>query len=84
MELLVCITGNGNAVQPGHVIEAMPDGHAWSEAERSSPAWRIVRVDLTPVEADALRVFGGSAIKLDLTGLPDQMTRVDLYARAGL
>lgn len=84
MELLVCIVGNGNRVLPGHVIEAMPDGHPWSEAERSNPAWRIVRADLTPVEADALRVFGGSAIRLDVVGMPDQMTREQLYARAGL
>lgn len=38
----------------GDVVAALPDGHPFSERELTNPAWRIVRVPLTQVEAEAL------------------------------
>lgn len=39
----------------GESIVACPDGHAWSEAERTNPDWLIVRrPDLSEAEAGAL------------------------------
>lgn len=82
MELLICIQGNGNAVLPGHVIDAQPDGWQWSPAEREHPGWRIVRADITQVEADSLKVSSGSKSRVRLDDLPNVLTRADLYARA--
>lgn len=42
------------ASQRGDVIAAMPDGWAWSDAERNNPEWLIVTADITDVEAGAL------------------------------
>lgn len=44
--------------QQGDVIAAMPDGWAWSDAERSNPDWIIIHVDLTDIETDALMEAG--------------------------
>lgn len=41
-------------IHRGEVVAIMQDGHQWSARERESPAWRIIRLDLTQVEADAL------------------------------
>lgn len=38
----------------GDVIVWRPDGWPWSERERSNADWRIIWVDLTNTEADAL------------------------------
>lgn len=38
-----------------YVVDAFPEGHPWTVAERSEPFWRIVRVPLLDVEIDALR-----------------------------
>lgn len=58
MELLIRTrdkaTDDPMASKAGDVIAACPDGWAWTAAERASPDWTIVRVDLLPVEVDAL------------------------------
>ena len=38
----------------GDVIIYKPDGWEWSPKELSIPSWRIIRVDLTESECDAL------------------------------
>ena len=62
MELLIRVvdrcepgqTPRPDQSQAGDVIAACPDGWPWSDAERDSPEWRIVRLPLTQTEADAL------------------------------
>ncbi len=75
MELLVCVADAGTVAKPGDVIDFRPDGWPWSQAERAMPNWRIVRADITPIEAEALT-------RLDVQALPDVLTRADLDARA--
>lgn len=84
MELLICIADAGTRCQPGDVIDARPDGWAWSAAECQNPAWAIVSCDLTPVEAEALSFMQPGAPRLDVTDLPATLTRAELYARADL
>lgn len=81
MELLICIADAGTRCKPGDVIAAMPDGWAWSEAERTTPTWRIVRADITEVEGQSLVFTEASARRLDVADLPQTLTRADLYAR---
>lgn len=38
----------------GNVVVARPDGHAWSEWERTDKRHRIIQVDITQAEADLL------------------------------
>lgn len=38
----------------GHVIVVKPDGHDWAKDELTHPAWRIVRVNCTEAEANAM------------------------------
>ena len=38
----------------GDVVLWRPDGWPWSAREKASPAWRILRINITPSEADAL------------------------------
>lgn len=85
MELLIRTAPKGDR-EPGHVISICPDGWGWSAAERANPEWRIVRVPLLPVEADALLMPGPEgqfrAARIDLAGMAgDEMTAADLYAR---
>lgn len=47
----------------GHVIEAVPDHHEFSETEKAYAEWRFLRTRLVPAEADALK---------------DRLARVDL------
>ena len=39
----------------GDVIVAKPDGWPWSEEEKSNPAWRIFKSDLSLTDAEAMR-----------------------------
>ena len=43
-----------NLYRRGDVITYKPDGWAWSRAERQNPNWRILSVDLTEAECQAL------------------------------
>jgi hypothetical protein len=57
MEFLVRIVDKSAAIdgsKAGDVIAFKPDGWAWTPAEKSNPAWVIVRCPLTLIEAEAL------------------------------
>lgn len=57
MELLVSIKDCGpdiDHLKAGDVIACQPDGFEWGREEINNPAWRILRVELLPSEADAL------------------------------
>ena len=84
MELLI-LTENRHDMVRGQVVAAMPDGHPWSERERSRPHWQIVRViGLLPIEADALtslRGDGQRAPVLNIDDMPAEIDRAELYRR---
>jgi hypothetical protein len=69
----------------GHVVVGWPEGHAWSEAELSNPAWMRFTVDLEPIELDALMAAGDGlyrARKVDIDGLAaGPVSREDFLAR---
>jgi hypothetical protein len=48
----------------GDTVVWMPEGHTWSDEEKTNPAWRIVRLNITVSEAEAL-----VSPELDPTGL---------------
>jgi hypothetical protein len=77
-ELMICIQDRANEAervksnqlyQRGDVIVIVPDGHPWSEIERTKADWRIVSIPGVDPEA--------------LTSLvtPEQPTRVDWQKR---
>jgi hypothetical protein len=43
-----------NLYRRGDVINYKPDGWGWARVERQNPSWRILRVDLTEIECEAL------------------------------
>jgi hypothetical protein len=55
MELLVRIVDRPGGLSKGDLVVDRPDGHPWSEAERTNPQWRILAVpglsvtDVTPL-----------------------------------
>lgn len=56
MEVLIRVVDKGVAEdcsKAGDVISICPDGWAWSAAELENPDWRIVRVNILPVQAEA-------------------------------
>lgn len=93
MELLIRTidkSASENASQSGDVIAAMPDGWAWSDAERTNPDWIIVTAQITEVEAEALleesrvnepRYRRRLGIHLDGLTAGDVLTREQIIAR---
>ena len=72
------------------MIAAMPDGWAWSDAERTNPDWIIVTAQITEVEAEALleesrvnepRYRRRLGIHLDGLTAGDVLTREQIIAR---
>jgi hypothetical protein len=63
MEILFCIRGKQNTdfyldiklPKRGQVIDVQQDGWQWSERELTNPDWRIVRVSIPRIEAEALK-----------------------------
>lgn len=63
-ELLIRVKDKTNADDPdadrlcskrGDVVVVCPDGHPWSEAERTAPYWRIVKLPgIDPADLDEL------------------------------
>lgn len=69
----------------GHAICTMPDGHPWSEAERTHPEWRIVRIPGVAAEAfNALIApdlgYGSVEARLRNRMLRARQWRVDIEA----
>lgn len=57
MEFLIRVVDKGpgkDQSKRGDVIAACPDGHPWSNAERTNPEWRIVRAPVVPSVGGAL------------------------------
>lgn len=57
MEFLVRIVDRSDREDDskrGDVLCAQPDGWAWSQAELTNPAWRIIRVNVLRSTVDAL------------------------------
>lgn len=59
MEILIRVvdkepSGSPRFFKAGDVITIQPDGHPWSERERTSAEWRIVRAPILQTHADTL------------------------------
>lgn len=98
MELLIRIahkqpvvsTAHVTASQRGDVIAAMPDGHAWSDAERTFPEWIIITAEITEDDVESLMEAGREGeppwrrrIGVEVDGLVPGvvLTREELVAR---
>lgn len=89
MKLVIWIGPDG-AVRAGEVVEAVPDSHPFTPAELSEPRWKIVSCDITQAEAEGLlaapmpvpgKTLRWRRMRLSVDGLPDTLTRAELYAR---
>jgi len=74
MELLIRIVDKGigepekdrgiKFSKAGDVIAACPDGWGWSKLEIENPDWRVVRVNLSQLEAESLLSAGDGDMQL--------------------
>lgn len=85
-ELVVRVVDKGTERLSGHVISVMPSPFQWGRMVLTNPEWRVVKVDILEIEAEALVAPGpgGSfrALRVNLDGWTgDVMSREDLAAR---